>query len=85
MTTNITEHLCQVEVAIEKTKALLSPHSYPDDLQTVILAATIDQLIEHHGAMLLLIRAGKTGSAFELARSSRRRHVPGTLAKLLCW
>ena len=29
----------------------------------------IDQMIEHHDAMLLLIRSGKVGSAFALARS----------------
>ncbi len=59
----------QVEAAIEKAKAMLSSHEYPDDLRTVIVAGMIDQAIEHHQAMLLLIRSGKVGSAFALARS----------------
>jgi hypothetical protein len=61
--------LCRVEVAIEKVKELLSAQQFPDDLRTVILAATIDQLIEHQESMLLLIRSGKTGSSFALARA----------------
>jgi len=29
----------------------------------------IDQIIEHHESMLLLLRNGRTGSAFDLASS----------------
>lgn len=68
MTPETVEHLCQVEVAIEKAKAILSQHGFPDDKRTVMTIAMVDQLIEHHGAILLLIRSGKVGSAFALAR-----------------
>jgi len=47
----------------------LSGQQFPDDLRTVILAGTVDQLIEHHASILLLIRSEKTGSAFALTRS----------------
>jgi hypothetical protein len=69
MKTETIQHLCQVEVAIENAKALLTRHSYRADRRTLIVAAIIDQLIEHHEALLLLVRAEKTGSAFALARS----------------
>jgi hypothetical protein len=66
--TQTIEHVRRVEVTIEKLKGLLSAHGYPDDLRTVILAGTMDPLIEHHEAMLLLIRSQKVGSAFALSR-----------------
>jgi hypothetical protein len=68
MTAETVEHLCQVEVPIKNAKAILSQHGYSDDKRTVMTIAMIDQLIEHHGAILLLIRSGKVGSAFALAR-----------------
>ena len=48
MTPETTEHLGRVETAIAKLKGLLAPHGFPDDLRTVILLGTVDQLIEHH-------------------------------------
>jgi hypothetical protein len=39
------------------------------DLRTLIVIGFIDQMIEHHRAMLLLVRNGKVGSAFAMARS----------------
>lgn len=63
------KHLSKIETVIGEAKRLLSRHGYPDTLRTVILAGCLDQMIEHHEAMLLLIRNGKVGSAFTLARS----------------
>lgn len=63
------EHLAKLEQVVETAKGMLSRHEYPDDLRTVFLAGSIDQMIEHHEAMLLLIRSGKLGSAFATARS----------------
>jgi len=40
-----------------------------DDLRNVILIGNIDQLIEHHSSVLLLIRSNNVGSAFALSRS----------------
>jgi hypothetical protein len=62
-------HLNKVEQVIETAKEMLSRYVYLDDLRTVLVVAFIDQAIEHHAAMLLLIRAGRVGSAFALARS----------------
>jgi hypothetical protein len=64
-----TEHLNKVEAAIREGKGLLAKYGYPDDLRTVIVIGFVDQMIEHHEAMLLLVRKGKVGSAFSLARS----------------
>ena len=69
MTKETLEHLNKVEKVIGEAKRLLSRHGYPDTLRTVILAGCLDQMIEHQEAMLLLMRNGKVGSAFALARS----------------
>jgi hypothetical protein len=69
MTPENVEHLNRVGVVIDDAKRLLARYGYPDDLRTVIVIGFIDQMIEHHEAMLLLIRDGKFGSAFALARS----------------
>ncbi len=63
------EHLSRVERAIQEAKRLLAEHGFPDTPRTVVVIGLIDQMIEHHEAMLLLIRNGKIGSAFVLERS----------------
>lgn len=63
------EQIAQVERAIQATRALLSRHAYPDDLRTVIVAAFIDEVIEYHASVLLLVRSGMVGSAFALGRT----------------
>ena len=69
MTAETIAHLNQVEAAIRESKRLLGLNKYPDDTRTVIVIGFTDQVIEHHESMLVLIRAGKVGSAFALARS----------------
>ena len=69
MNADTIEHLKKAEAAIGKEKQVIGRQGYPGDLRTVIVAGTIDQMNEHHEAMLLLIRNGKIGSAFALARS----------------
>jgi len=69
MTAETSENLNHVEAVIGKAKGILARNGYPSDLRTVIVAASISQMVEHHEAMLLLIRNGKVGSAFALARS----------------
>lgn len=65
-----TKHLNEVEAAVQQAKRLLrSPHPYPGTLRNRVAAGLTDQTIEHHEAMLLLIRNGKNGSAYALARS----------------
>ncbi len=69
MSPETTEHLVQVETVIREVKRLLAVHGYPSDLRTVLVIGFIAQVIEHHEAILLLIRQGKVGSAFALARA----------------
>lgn len=63
------EHLKKVEVAVAEANHILAQHTYPDDSKTVMVIGLLSAMIEHHRAMLLLIRAGRVGSAFALARS----------------
>jgi hypothetical protein len=62
-------HLNKVEAVLSNAKAIVTRHGYPDDLRTVIVVGFIDQMFEHHEAMLILVRSDKVGSAFALARS----------------
>lgn len=64
-----TAHLEQVEKLVDETHKVLSKHTYPDNLRTVLVAGFVATMIELHGAMLRLIRDGKVGAAFALARS----------------
>jgi hypothetical protein len=68
MTPETLEHLNKVEELVRQVKRMLARYSYPDDARTVIVMGTITQMIEHHEAVLLLIRNDKVGSAFALAR-----------------
>jgi hypothetical protein len=63
------KHLDTVEEIMRKAKPILARNSYPDDSRTVIVMGTVTQIIEHHEAMLLLIRNDKIGSSFALIRS----------------
>lgn len=63
------EHLGRVDEVMRKAKLILARHRYPDDARTVIVMGTVTQIIEHHEAMLLLIRNDKIGSSFALTRS----------------
>lgn len=69
MEAKVAEQLRKAEGTIRQAKQLLAKNGYPDDLRTVIVIGFMDQMVEHHEAMILLIRAGKVGSAFALARS----------------
>jgi hypothetical protein len=69
MTPETIQHLNRVEGIMQQAKLILARHGYPDDSRTVIVIGTITQVIEHHEAILLLIRNDKLGSAFGLARS----------------
>lgn len=50
-------------------KKVITPLAYPDDEWSTTVAAFIDQALEHHTAIILLIRSGLFGSAFALLRS----------------
>lgn len=69
MSPETVEHLGRVEEVMRKAKLILARYSYPDDARTVTVMGTVTQIIEHHEAMLLLIRNDKIGSSFALIRS----------------
>jgi hypothetical protein len=50
-------------------KAVITPLKYADDEWSTTVAAFIDQALEHHAAITVLIRSGMFGSAFALLRS----------------
>jgi hypothetical protein len=62
-------HLNDVENTVGEASHVLALHRYPDDTKTVMVMGFLSTMIEHHKAMLLLIRNDKVGSAFALARS----------------
>src|SRR2546430_9762480 len=69
MTNEIREHLLKVEHAIRSVIPQLTRHDeYPGDSRTALVIAFIAQLIEHHEAVLILIRHDMVGSAFALGR-----------------
>jgi hypothetical protein len=72
MKSETAEHLNKTENAIWEAKKLLAKHGYPDTLRTVVVIGFMDQMIEHHESMLLLVRNNKVGSAFVLARKPSR-------------
>jgi hypothetical protein len=62
-------HLKDVEQTAGEVSRILAANTYPDDTRTVMVVGFLSTMIEHHKAMLLLIRNDKVGSAFALARS----------------
>jgi uncharacterized protein DUF6988 len=62
-------HLKKVESAMLEASHILATQDYPDNSRTVIVIGFLATMVEHQKAMLLLIREGKVGSAFVLARS----------------
>ena len=67
--TELKEHLKKVDDTIAEADHILAQHDYPDNSRTVIVIRLLATMKEHHGAMLLLIRNNRVGSAFTLARS----------------
>ncbi len=83
MTQETIEHLSRIETAIKQAKVLLARGYTDPSLRTTLVIGLIAQMIEHHEAMLLLIRNEKSGSAFALARSIFESAFRGTWF-LLC-
>jgi hypothetical protein len=63
------EHLKKVEKVVAEVSHILARYTYPDDTKTVMVIGYLSIMIEHHRAMLLLIRSARVGSALALARS----------------
>ncbi len=69
MTEETERHLKSLEVPIAAATRVLAQHAYADVLRNVVVSGLIDQLLEHHDSIFLLVRAEKIGSAFALART----------------
>lgn len=65
----VERHLQSIEKVTDRARTLVTEKTYPDDLRTVMVAGIVDQMFEHHAAVIGLIRNHLTGSAFALARS----------------
>ncbi len=57
------------EETVLEVKRILNRDKTSDDERSTVVVAFIDQAIEHHAAILLLLRSGLVGSAFALTRS----------------
>jgi hypothetical protein len=57
------------EEVVEEVKRILSAHKFSDDEWSTTVIGFIAQAIEHHAAILLLLRSGLVGSGFALVRS----------------
>jgi hypothetical protein len=57
------------EETVLEVKRILNKDKTLDVERNTTVVAFIDQALEHHGAILLLLRSGFVGSAFALARS----------------
>ena len=57
------------EEVVDEVKRILSKHKFSDDEWSTVVIAFIAQGIEHHAAILLLLRSGLVGSGFALVRS----------------
>jgi hypothetical protein len=74
MTNELREELIRVDAAIQATKPILARQGYTitdqqTQLRLPLVIGLMDQAMEHHEAMLLLITRDMSGSAFALARS----------------
>jgi hypothetical protein len=69
MNPETSKHLDQIETAVRVARGVFAKFPHIDTLRNIIVIGLIDQMIEHHESMLMLIRAGKIGSAFALSRS----------------
>jgi len=57
------------EEVVDEVKRILSSHKFSDEEWSTVVIGFIAQGIEHHAAILLLLRSGLVGSGFALVRS----------------
>ncbi|MFZ0736918.1 MAG: hypothetical protein WBL70_05500 [Candidatus Acidiferrales bacterium] len=69
MSPELDAELKSSEETVLKVKRVLNRDKTSDDERSTVVAALIDQAIEHHAAILLLLRSRLVGSAFALTRS----------------
>ncbi len=68
-TSGLDAELKASEEIVQEVKQVLNKDKTLDVERNTTVVAFIDQALEHHGAILLLLRSGFVGSAFALARS----------------
>ena len=69
MSPELDAELKSAEETVLEVKRVLNKGKFPDDERTMLVVAFVDQGIEHHAAILFLMRSGFDGSAFALTRS----------------
>src|ERR1700732_1628230 len=69
LTSGLDAELKSSEETVLEVKRVLNEDKTLDVERNTTVVAFIDQALEHHGAILLLLRSGFVGSAFALARS----------------
>ena len=69
MSPELASELKSAEETVRQVKRALNKGKFLDDERTTLVAAFVDQGIEHHAAILFLMRSGFDGSAFALTRS----------------
>jgi hypothetical protein len=69
MSPELDAELKSSEETVLEVKRVLNKDKTADDERTTIVVGFIDQALEHHAAILLLLRSGLVGSAFALTRS----------------
>lgn len=69
MTSQLDAELQSSEQTVLQVKRILNKDKTSDDERSTVVVGFIDQAIEHHAAILLLLRSGLVGSAFALTRS----------------
>lgn len=69
MTPELDAELKSSEETVLEVKRILNRDKTSDDERSTVVVAFIDQAIEHHAAILLLLRSALVGSAFALTRS----------------
>ena len=55
-----------------------------DTLRNIIVIGLIDQMIEHHESMVMLIRAGKIGVRVRTLSKHLREHVSRRVVRPVC-
>ena len=69
MSPELDAELRSSEETVLEVKRILNRDKTSDDERSTVVVAFIDQAIEHHAAILLLLRSALVGSAFALTRS----------------
>jgi hypothetical protein len=66
------------EEVTSEVKTILSQYKFSDEEWSTVVIAFIDQGLEHHAAILLMLRSGLIGSAFAMVRPLVEIAVRGT-------